>query len=218
MSSLRLAAGRFRCHMVAGMLASMRSIALSDAAATPFNGLFYATMATVIPVLFVAAAVQGSTYHQMLKDSSRRYAVSIWQGNDLITLRKEVRRGSLTRPQALRKTADFRDLLSLAIASLYVAVALVTVALATVGEVLSLLSLYNQQADSGSTILASGVLLTCMTAAGPAAAIARTALNLVKEEIRFYRGARPESPGESAAASEPGAADDPDRPGESASS
>ena len=154
----------------------------------------------------------------MLKDSSRRYAVSIWQGNDLITLRKEVRRGSLTWPQELRKTADFRDLLSLAIASLYVAVALVTVALATVGEVLSLLSLYNQQADSGSTILASGVLLTCMTAAGPAAAIARTALNLVKEEIRFYRGARPESPGESAAASEPGAADDPDRPGESASS
>jgi hypothetical protein len=203
---------------MAGMLVSMQSIALSDAAAPPFNGLFYATMATVIPVLFVAAAVQGSTYQKMLKDSSRRYAVSIWQGNDLITLRKEVRRGSLTWPQALRKFADFRDLLSLAIASLYVAVALVTVVLATVAEVLSLLSLYNQRADSGSTILASGVLLTCMTAAGPAAAIARTTLDLVREEFRFYRGARPESSGESAAGSEPEAADDRDRPGESAPS
>jgi len=193
------------------MLASMQSIALPNATAPPFNGLFYATMATVIPVLFVATAVQGE---RMLKDSSRRYAVSIWLGNDLITLRKQVRSGSLTWPQALRKTADIRDLLSLSIASLYVALALATVVLATVGEVLSLLSLYNQRADSGSTILVSGVLLACMTAAGPAAAIARTALELVKEEFRFYKHAQPESSGASAASSEPEVADDSKGPGE----
>ena len=202
------------------MLASMQSIALARAAAPPFNGLFYATMATVIPVLFVAAAVQGRTYQEMLKESSRRYAVSIWQGNDPITLRKAVRSGSLTRSQALREWVDLRDWLSLAIASLYVGLALVTVVLATIGEVLSLLALYDQRAGgSGPTILASGVLLTCMTAAGPAAAIARTALELVREEFRFHKGARPESSGELAAAgSEPEAADDPEGPVEPAPS
>jgi hypothetical protein len=89
----------------------------------------------------------------MLKESSRRYAVSIWQGNDPITLRKAVRSGSLTRSQAIREWVDLRDWLSLAIASLYVALALVTVILATIGEVLSLLALYDQRADgSGSTV------------------------------------------------------------------
>lgn len=54
-----------------------------------------------------------------------------------------------------------------------------------------------------------------MTAAGPAAAIARTALELVREEFRFHKGARPEGSGEPAAAgSEPEAADDPETPGE----
>jgi len=202
------------------MLASMQSIALARAAAPPFNGLFYATMATVIPVLFVAAAVQGRTYQEMLKESSRRYAVSIWQGNDPITLRKAVRSGSLTRSQAIREWVDLRDWLSLAIASLYVALALVTVILATIGEVLSLLSLYYQRADgSGLTILASGVLLTCMTAAGPAAALARTAVELVREEFRFHKGGQPESSGAPAGAgSETEAADDPERPGEPAPS
>jgi hypothetical protein len=202
------------------MLASMQSIALARAAAPPFNGLFYATMATVIPVLFVAAAIQGRTYQEMLKESSRRYAVSIWQGNDPITLRKAVRSGSITWRQALREFVDLRDWLSLAIASLYAGLALVTVVLATIGEVLSLLSLYDQRADgSGSTILASGVLLTCMTAAGPATAFARTALELVKQEFRFLKGVRPESSGEPpAAGSEAEAADDPERPSEPAPS
>jgi hypothetical protein len=75
-----------------------------------------------------------------------------------------------------------------------VAVALVTVVLATVGEVLSLLALYNQRADSGPTILASGVLLTCMTAAGPAAAIARTRSIWCGEEFRFYGAPDPRGP------------------------
>jgi hypothetical protein len=146
--------------------------------------------------------------------------VSIWQGNDPITLRKAVRSGSLTRSQAIREWVDLRDWLSLAIASLYVALALVTVILATIGEVLSLLSLYYQRADgSGLTILASGVLLTCMTAAGPAAAIARTAVELVREEFRFHKGGQPESSGAPAGAgSETEAADDPERPGEPAPS
>jgi hypothetical protein len=63
------------------------------------------------------------------------------------------------------------------------------------------------------------VLLTCMTAAGPATAFARTALELVKQEFRFLKGVRPESSGEPpAAGSEAEAADDPERPSEPAPS
>ena len=52
----------------------MTSFALAAHAtkASPaFNGLFYATAATVIPVLLLAIAVQGSTYENLLKVASR---------------------------------------------------------------------------------------------------------------------------------------------------
>jgi formate-dependent nitrite reductase membrane component NrfD len=45
------------------------------AAPAPFNGLFYATAATIIPVLFLAVAVQGGTYQVLLNallESDRR--------------------------------------------------------------------------------------------------------------------------------------------------
>ena len=48
----------------------MSSLALLAHAAAPpppaFNGLFYATAATVIPVLFLAIAVQGRTYENLV--------------------------------------------------------------------------------------------------------------------------------------------------------
>jgi hypothetical protein len=37
----------------------------------PFDGLFYATVATVIPVLFLAIAVQGTAYQELLKIVAR---------------------------------------------------------------------------------------------------------------------------------------------------
>lgn len=40
-------------------------------AATAFNGLYYATMATVIPVLFLAVAVQGRTYDDLVRGIAR---------------------------------------------------------------------------------------------------------------------------------------------------
>ena len=36
----------------------------------PFNGLFYATAATIIPVLYLALAVQGNLYTDLLKAGS----------------------------------------------------------------------------------------------------------------------------------------------------
>jgi hypothetical protein len=39
----------------------------AHAAAPVFNGLFYATIATVIPVLYIALAVQGNAYEPFLR-------------------------------------------------------------------------------------------------------------------------------------------------------
>jgi hypothetical protein len=48
----------------------MTSLALLEHTATapapPFNGLFYATAATIIPVLFLAIAVQSRGYQDLL--------------------------------------------------------------------------------------------------------------------------------------------------------
>lgn len=44
-------------------------------AAPPFNGLFYATVATVIPVLFLAIALQGGTYRQLMDAHSLKFAL-----------------------------------------------------------------------------------------------------------------------------------------------
>lgn len=45
----------------------MTSLASLTHAAPAFNGLFYATVATVIPLLFLALAVQGNAYETLLR-------------------------------------------------------------------------------------------------------------------------------------------------------
>lgn len=56
------------CSTALGMLAAMSSLAsLAHAAEPAFNGLFYATVATIIPVLFLALAVQGRTSENLVK-------------------------------------------------------------------------------------------------------------------------------------------------------
>ena len=56
-------------HRVPGILAGMTTCALSAdvLAAAPFNANFFIVAATVIPVLFLAIAVQGRTYESLLK-------------------------------------------------------------------------------------------------------------------------------------------------------
>jgi hypothetical protein len=60
----------------------MTSLALlahpASHAAPAFNGLFYATVATVIPVLFLALAVQGSTYRELVKSSQAGHLLAKW--------------------------------------------------------------------------------------------------------------------------------------------
>jgi hypothetical protein len=49
------------------MLAAMSSLTLAHTAAPAFNGLYYATVATIIPVLFLALAIQGNDYEELVK-------------------------------------------------------------------------------------------------------------------------------------------------------
>jgi hypothetical protein len=51
------------------MLAAMILALAHSHSAPPFNGLFYATVATVIPVLFLAIAVQGTLHQDLIKAS-----------------------------------------------------------------------------------------------------------------------------------------------------
>jgi hypothetical protein len=65
--------------MLAGM--KLATLALGAHAATPapppFNGLFYATVGTIIPVLYLALAVQGTTCADLLKTAARAFGTSL---------------------------------------------------------------------------------------------------------------------------------------------
>ena len=140
------------------MLAAMSSLpSLADgarAAAQPFNGLFYATAATIIPVLFLAIAVQGPLYGDLLRafDAALRRL-------------REHRAGSSPRRLVLR----------LWIASVLASSAAVAILIVTVGgEIEALVSLSVERAyGDPHAAIAAAVLLTAAAAIGPALAFAR---------------------------------------------
>ena len=136
------------------------------AAPPPFNGLFYATAATIIPVLFLAIAVQGSAYENLIKamavlfrhieDSGPRYGKSV--------------------PWAA-----------------YFALFVVAAGILAYGigsEIQALYALYQQQAESltGQTVLIGVILLIIVTAAGPV-------LNFVRSLFRSITQAGQQRPG-----------------------
>ncbi len=145
------------------MLAAMSSLASlahgARAAAPPFNGLFYATAATIIPVLFLAIAVQGPLYGDLLKASDaalRRF--------------REHRAGSSPRRLVLRLWIG-----SVLASSAAVAILIVTVG----GEIEALLSLNVERAyGDPHAAIAAAVLLTVAAAVGPALAFARLMVTL----------------------------------------
>jgi hypothetical protein len=140
------------------MLASMSSLASlalgAHAAAPAFNGLFYATAATIIPVLFLAIAVQGPLYGDLLKafDAAlRRF--------------REHKAGSSPPRLVLRLWIG-----SVLASSAAVAILIVTVG----GEIEALLSLNAQRAyGDPHAAIAAAVLLTAAAAIGPALAFAK---------------------------------------------
>src|SRR6202034_1795597 len=145
------------------MLASMSSLASlapgTHAAAPAFNGLFYATAATIIPVLFLAIAVQGPLYGDLLKASGT-------------TLRRfrEHKAGSSPRRLVLRLWIGIVLASSAAVAILIVTVS---------GEKEALLSLNAERAYADPhAAIAAAVLLTAAAAIGPALAFVRLMVTL----------------------------------------
>ena len=140
------------------MLADMSSLASlasgARVAAPAFNGLFYATAATIIPVLFLAIAVQGPLYGDLLKASAA-------------TLRRfrEHKAGASPRHLVVR----------LWIGSVLASGAAVAILIVTVGgEIEALLSLKMQRVyGDPQAAIAAAVLLTAAAAVGPALAFAR---------------------------------------------
>jgi len=127
-----------------------------------FPSDFYVTCATVIPVLFLAVAVQGRTWESMLRsyrmadhvasaDFARRWrdAQSGWGGEGLLNLR---RRGS----------ANFKSS-NLTLAIVYI------IAAGTFGEFMALLSLYRGSEVNGGRfiVFVATLILVAAVAADP---------------------------------------------------
>jgi hypothetical protein len=145
------------------MLAAMSSLASlaheAHTVAPAFNGLFYATAATIIPVLFLAIAVQGPLYGDLLKASGA-------------TLRRfrEHKAGASPRRLVLRLWIG-----SVLASSAAVAILIVTVG----GEIEALLSLNAERAyGDPHAAIAAAVLLTAAAAIGPALAFGRLMVTL----------------------------------------
>jgi hypothetical protein len=141
-------------------MSSLASLAHGARAAAPaFNGLFYATAATIIPVLFLAIAVQGPLYGDLLKafDAALRRL-------------REHRAGSSPRRLVLRLWVG-----SVLASGAAVAILIVTVG----GEIEALLSLSVQRPyGDPHAAIAAAVLLTVAAAIGPALAFARLMVTL----------------------------------------
>jgi hypothetical protein len=145
------------------MLAAMSSLASlahgAPAAAPAFNGLFYATAATIIPVLFLAIAVQGPLYGDLLR------------AFDAALRRFRQHKAGSSPP---------RLVLRLWIGSVLASGAAVAILIVTVGgEIEALISLNVQRAyGDPHAAIAAAILLTGAAAIGPALAFARQMVTL----------------------------------------
>jgi hypothetical protein len=140
-------------------MTSLALLAHATRAADPaFNGLFYATAATVIPVLFLAIAVQGFAYQQVLQAMMALNAF----GNALARVRRRQR--YRYRFPGVGTIASLR-LSTIAIMIFAAAIPF----LGVTGEVSAIIALYQQQAGGNAPyVIAATILLTAVAAGGPA--------------------------------------------------
>ena len=173
-------------------MSSLALLAHEASKATPaFNGLFYATIATVIPVLFLAIAVQGSMYERLLTGGVNAFARA-------------------AKMPAMDENTTWRELgigygrLGLSFGAILAAVGIIIVAI--VGEIQSLIALDTQHAE-GWPLPATIILTVCVVVA-PGAVLARS--------LRAWYRLLQESAAEAAGgASEPGTPSETSQPGES---
>ena len=156
--------------MLAGMSNLAALVHAGDAKAPQFNSIFYATVATIIPVLFVAAALQADVYAKLIDTSraaQRRYLATN-------VLREQLRTSMLYFVTAF--------------------VPGIILAYGVIGEIQALLNLYLQRTIGvvGPVLngtygpLVSAVALTVAVAIGPAAKF-----------VTVFKG-EPSQPGKSA--------------------
>jgi hypothetical protein len=134
------------------MLASMILALASSHAAPAFNGLYFATIATVIPVLFLALAVQGGSYDGLL-----RLALRTGRGQ---------RSGEypVRFPAAGRGSVSLRQL-----PRIMMGIAVLILVAGFWGEADSVLSLYLQRDSRGSgvVVLVATLVLAFAVVMGP---------------------------------------------------
>jgi hypothetical protein len=156
--------------MLAAM-SSLASLARATASAAPaFNSTFYATVATVIPVLFLALAIQGRMYEQLLRTAlwftrTKRAALPLRSLRDI----------HLSLVAAVR-------LIWLAIVtvnSLLWLIALLIPAAGFVGEAAAVIALYQGHDDSSTRlgVLVATLFLLLAVATGPMLTYIMTFLN-----------------------------------------
>lgn len=134
--------------------------------APPFNGLFYATAATIIPVLFLAIAVQGPMYASLIKAAAQ---------------------ADKRMDQPLAESAKIpRALAAIAIVAVYMTstvLAMTIVTTGVIGEIEALASLYRQHTEgSGSDVLGATVFLTIAVALGPAVAALKVIFSTIRSD------------------------------------
>jgi hypothetical protein len=186
LSCTRLVLGYRRAvHSEWVMLTCMILASLAHGATSPataFNAAFYSTVATVIPVLFLAIAVQGRGFEDLLKAFTGAYGRWMTPGQWL------------------------RALPAGAIGVIAAVAAFAILLFGAVGEIIAIYALYQQQARSSTaqSVLAAVAFMVLMTAARPILAYGRiVATPLVRDnKWIFSRHGDTEAEPESAKASE----------------
>jgi hypothetical protein len=133
-------------------MASHTFVAHTAAAAPAFNTAFYATAATVIPVLFLAIAVQGRALETVTRAAT--------------SAAHDYQRARRSRARLKAVTAHFRALLTVAVASLIVIDGVA-------GEMIAIVALQNRKGGAETFVATAIVVLTFAAAATPAVTFGR---------------------------------------------
>ena len=140
---------------------SLLALAHSAPAAPSFNAALYTTVALIIPVLFLAIAVQGRAYENLLKTSVTAANDSRWDQDP--------------EPGMRQYTAS-----TVAVMALWLA-AYLTLICGAAGELVAILALAGQHAGVQADFAVTAVLfLTAATAAGPAVALWRSMVTAIR--------------------------------------
>jgi len=123
-----------------------------------YNADFYTVAATVIPVLFLAVAVQGPAYDGLLRYGAERARRSraLWESNDP---------PDMTGYQSALKFLAMSGYLMIAMILGWLGAAFIGVAVG--GEVCALLGLYHEQVGYESFVLQAAIVVTSVAASGP---------------------------------------------------